>query len=56
MTDADFLRWIAGRFVNVIGESENVDFVIKLRNMADELEARGIDDLSAVTHVRWIDD
>jgi hypothetical protein len=34
MNDKDFLNWIADRFVNVYGESENVDFVLKLRAMA----------------------
>jgi len=28
-----FLNWIADRIVNVYGESENVDFVIKLREI-----------------------
>jgi hypothetical protein len=41
MTDPQFLNWIADRFVNVIGESENVDFVQRLRKIA-EREARGI--------------
>jgi hypothetical protein len=29
-----FLDWVADRFVHVIGESENVDFVMRLRHEA----------------------
>lgn len=32
--DAEFLNWIADRIVHVYGESNNVDFVIKLRSIA----------------------
>lgn len=38
INDKDFLNWIADRFVNVHGESENVDFVRRLRKMANESE------------------
>lgn len=34
---AQFLNWIADRFVHVYGESEQVDFVLKLREMARQL-------------------
>jgi len=34
MNDKDFLNWIADRFVHVHGESENVDFVQRLRKLA----------------------
>ena len=34
MAMPDFLEWIAARLVNVYGESENVDFVISLRERA----------------------
>lgn len=34
---AQFLNWIADRFVHVYGESEQVDFVQKLRDMARTL-------------------
>lgn len=34
ITDADFLNWVADRLVSKYGESENVDFVQKLRRMA----------------------
>lgn len=37
MKDKDFLNWVADRFVNVLGESEHVDFVQKLRAIADTL-------------------
>lgn len=30
----DFLEWIADRIVNVYGESDNVDFVLSLRQRA----------------------
>ena len=32
--EALFLHWVADRLVHVHGENKNVDFVIKLRNMA----------------------
>lgn len=35
MTDKQFLNWVADRFVFVYGESQNVDYVRKLRAMAD---------------------
>ena len=35
MTNKDFLNWIADRLVHVHGESDNVDFVIRLRAMAE---------------------
>lgn len=34
MSDSEFLNWLADRLVNVYGESENVDFVQKLRKVA----------------------
>lgn len=34
MRDRYFLMWLADRLVKVYGESENVDFVLKLRAMA----------------------
>ena len=39
MKDSEFINWIADRFVNVHKESENVDFVIKLRTIAMRLAA-----------------
>lgn len=38
MDDIDFLKWIADRLVNVYGESENVDFVQKLRTMTKPVQ------------------
>ena len=35
MDNRSFLNWIADRLVNVYGESENVDFVRHLREIAD---------------------
>ena len=43
MTDKQFLNWIADRFVHVHGESENVDFVQRLRAIAESLEERTTD-------------
>jgi len=37
MSDPEFLRWVADRFVHVHGESEYVDFVQRLRQVADRL-------------------
>lgn len=37
MRDAEFLRWIANRLVNVHNENPNVDFVHKLHAIADAL-------------------
>lgn len=34
MKDDDFLNWVADRLVHVYGENENVDFVLKLRQVA----------------------
>ena len=34
MTDKEFLSWVADRLVHVYGESENVDFVHKLRKIS----------------------
>ena len=38
MKDKDFLHWLADRVVYVYKESENVDFVQKLRNIADGVD------------------
>lgn len=38
--DANFLRWVAERLVNVYGESPNVDYVLKLRDLAFELDSQ----------------
>jgi hypothetical protein len=32
--DGEFLSWVADRLVHVYGESPNVDFVLKLRDIA----------------------
>ena len=36
--DTKHLKWLHDRFVNVYNENENVDFLIKLRNIIKELE------------------
>lgn len=36
--DADFLRWLADRLVYVYKESPNVDFILKLRTIATNLD------------------
>jgi hypothetical protein len=33
--DKEFLNWLADRLVHKYGESENVDFVLHLRSLAD---------------------
>lgn len=38
LLDAEFLRWLVDRLVNVYGESPNVDFVHKLRSVANRME------------------
>jgi hypothetical protein len=38
MTDKKFLYWIAARLVEVYKESPNVDFVHKLKKIADNLQ------------------
>ena len=38
MTDSEFLNWVADRLVHVYHESDNVDFVLKLRRMAKQAE------------------
>jgi hypothetical protein len=38
MKDWKFLEWLAARLVNVYGESENVDFVLKLREIVERLK------------------
>jgi hypothetical protein len=35
-----FLHWLADRLVHVYGEPENIDFVLKLRAIADEAGER----------------
>jgi hypothetical protein len=35
MNNKNFLNWIANRLVNVYRESENTDFIIKLRELAE---------------------
>ena len=38
MTDKEFLDWIITRIINVYNESPNVDFIHRLRKIADKLE------------------
>lgn len=38
MTDVQFLRWLRARLINVYNESPNVDFVQRLKSIADRLE------------------
>lgn len=37
MTDKEFLNWIIDRLVHVYNESPNVDFIHRLRKIADAL-------------------
>ena len=36
MKDKEFLNQIADRLVHVYGENENIDFIIRLRKIANE--------------------
>lgn len=36
MTNSQFLLWLSDRLVYVYGESENTDFIFKLRELASE--------------------
>lgn len=38
MTDKEFLNWLEDRLVHVYNESPNTDFVLKLRQIADNIE------------------
>lgn len=38
LLDAEFLRWIVDRLINIYGESPNIDFIHRLRSVADRLE------------------
>jgi hypothetical protein len=38
LSEKSFLNWIADRLVNVYGESENVDFINRLREIGDDYE------------------
>lgn len=40
MIDADFIDWIADRMINVYGENEYYDFVIRLRQIAKEMREK----------------
>lgn len=37
--DKCFLNWVADRLVHVYGESPNADFVLKLREFAEKINA-----------------
>lgn len=38
MKDKEFLEWLIDRLVHVYGESPNVDFIHKLKKIADNIE------------------
>lgn len=38
MSDKDFLNWVGDRLVHVYGESENVDFVRRLRKISGAIK------------------
>lgn len=38
-TDKEHLQWIHNRIVEVYGESENVDFLIRMRQIIDKQDA-----------------
>ena len=47
MTDGIFLNWMVGRLINVYGEDESTDFVLRLKAIADKsvgiVEVNGVD-------------
>lgn len=53
MENKKFLNWIADRLVNVYGESSNVDFVLKFREIANEklLIGRFTDNKGNLTYI-----
>jgi len=38
MTDSEHLQWLHDRIVNVYGESENVDFLIRFREIIKDIK------------------
>lgn len=38
MTDSEHLCWIIGRLINVHGENPNIDYMVKLQNIAQKLD------------------
>ena len=36
MNDDKFLNWMVGRLINVYGEDENTDFVLRLKAISDK--------------------
>jgi hypothetical protein len=36
--DAEFLQWVADRIVYVYGESPNIDYVLRLREIANRFD------------------
>ena len=47
MNDDKFLNWMVGRLINVYGEDESTDFVLRLKAIADKsvgvVEVNGVD-------------
>jgi hypothetical protein len=50
LRDAQFLKWVADRFVNVYNESPNVDFVLRLH----ELAAHPDDESERLREADWL--
>ena len=44
--DSEYLQWLHDRIVDVYGESENVDFLIRFRKII-----KGIKDLEDIHHI-----
>ena len=47
MTNSEHLQWLHDRIVNVYGESENVDFLIRFREII-----KGIKDEEDIKHIK----
>lgn len=50
MKDANFLRWIHSRLEHQHGENPDVDYMIRLRQIADEVERQFWLDDAATDH------
>ena len=44
MSDSEHLQWIHDRIVNVYGENENVDFLIRFRTIINEFSNQNKDE------------
>ena len=56
-TDKEHLQWIHNRIVEVYGESENVDFLIRMRQIIDKQDTElNLHSVSHSTTPNYLDD